>query len=93
MNYTFDDSIIHDDKAMWDLALNFKVHYNFIKEQVERSTIKRSILYKGNIVMKWDKEYKKILSDYKSELEFMNNFLEPYLKQENNKLEKYIKVD
>lgn len=90
--YKFDKNIIHDDKAMWNLALSFYTRYNFLKEQIERSEGKerRSILFKGKIIMKWDDNYKKILTDYKKEFGFMNNMISFDLECNNNKLDKYI---
>jgi len=96
MNYEFDEEIIYDDKAMWALACAFKCNYDFIKEQVERSQKNKpcsSVIYEGKVVMQWDVRYKKILSDYKKELKFMNNLLESKLKQKDKNLKKYIKVD
>ena len=45
MNYKLSEDIIHDSKAMWDLACSFKIHYDFIKDQIEKSKIDNSILY------------------------------------------------
>jgi hypothetical protein len=92
MSYKIDEKLIHDDDAMWSLALTFKTNYNFIKEQVERIEVekKNSILVNGKIVMAWDTEFKPALHNYKEKLKYMNELLEFELKVENNRLQKYV---
>ena len=95
MSYKFNKEIIHDNDSMWDIACLFISHYEFIREQVERSEKDKpcsSIIYKGKVVMQLNERYKKILSDYKKELEFMNQFIYFKLKHKNNKLQKYVTV-
>ena len=94
MSYKFDKKIIHDDKPMWDIACSFINRYEFIKEQVERSEKDKpySIIFEDKVVMQWNEKYKKVLSDYKKELEFMDNLLF-FLIQRDSKLKKYIEVD
>lgn len=93
MNYKIDENIIHDEKSMWDLALTFMSHYNYIKKQIEVSKTEDYFSYQGKIIFKSDKEYKKILSNFKKELNYMNQMLAFKLKMEGNKLENYIEVD
>jgi len=92
MNYSFDKEFIHDRDAMWDFALSVMCDYNFLVEQVERSKTESSILYNGEIVMKFDPEYKKILTDYKNKLQYMNKFLGVILKRKDSKVAKYVKA-
>jgi predicted O-methyltransferase YrrM len=87
MNYKFNKSLIYDD-AVWNLAIDFIVYYEFILEQIERSKNKNSIIYQDNIIMKFDESYKNILSEYKEELKVMNKLIEITLHNENFK--KYV---
>lgn len=93
MYYDFDDKLIHDDKAMWYLALSFKTNYNFIKEQVIRAKADGYMSYNGQVISKWDKNYVKILTKYKTELKLMNEIIEFEIKSENSILKKYVKTD
>lgn len=92
MSYKIKEELIHDREAMWNIALMFKCHYSFIKEQIERveNNNEMSILVDGKVVMKWDENFQSAFKKYKEEFHFMNDMLEFELKMENSILTKYI---
>lgn len=93
MNYKIDDNIIHDEKAMWALACEFQISYSHIKEEIKEIERDNYIFINGKIIHSGDRNYKKILNNYKKELEFMNEIINFALKNNSDTLGKYIKTE
>ena len=78
---------------MWSLACSFTTYYEFLKGQIEQSEKENYILYEGEIIMSWDNGYHKLLSNYKKEYEFMNDFLKTELEFKNSSIKKYVREE
>lgn len=91
--YVFDDEMIHDSEAMWDLALTMKVKYmTWTKELEKLKTSGSSIIYDGELIFKHhdEKRFKKAVEDYKNRVKVLENMIKSDLSYDTCKYSKYV---
>ncbi len=91
--YEFDNEIIHDQKAMWHLAVSFKCRYNFLKEQLANYKRDNCILYKGNLIFKSrdEKLFQKVVREYKQDLTAIERVIEQDIRLNSGNEKHYVK--
>ena len=91
--YEVDNEIIHDQKAMWHLALSFKGRYNFLKEQLANYKRDNCILYEGELIFKSrdGKLFEKIVRQYTQDLAAIERVIDQDIKLNSNGNEHYVK--
>lgn len=87
--YKIDEAVIYDERAMWTLASRFIIEYRSIVNEIKNIEDNEYVYRRGICYDKGSKEYKKILSDLKINLEWLNGFLK-FLLEGNEELAKYI---
>lgn len=91
--YIFDDEVIHDSEAMWDLAISFKINHSIWSNELEK--LKQNdfaMLYDGILIFKHsdEKYFKNAVLDYKKRVEILENMIKFDLADIHCKYSKYV---
>lgn len=91
--YEFDQEIIHDKQAMWHLAVSFKNHYNFLKEQLQSCKKDNCILYNGNLLFKSrDKKlFEEVVKEYENDFIAIERVIAKDIRLHGDNQQHYIK--
>lgn len=91
--YIFDDEVIYDSEAMWDLAISFKIKYTIWRKELDKlEKDDFSMLYDGILIFKHNDEkyFNKAVADYKKRVEILENIIKVDLTNTYCKYSKYV---
>lgn len=91
--YVFDDEMIHDSEAMWDLALTMKMKYTIWAKELENlKNSDFSMKYDGELIFKHhdEKRFKRAVADYKQRVKILGDMIKHDLTYDTCKYSKYV---
>ena len=93
-NYKIDEKLIHDYKAMWELACMMILEYESLIKEIEDIKKYGYLMFNGEIIHKTLKpcEYEKHLAEYEFKLKYLNDILNGCAK-DYKKIAEYITKD